>query len=415
MSGNDGSTSIEGIGGSENDWWGAALRTFLEAPEPVPFDFCERPVQHCSPEGRRHEAATLADGVRFWSGMASLLGLSRLERVMADICESCQGQPVSTPMLEALLLARSGDPSVVDAFHRFVYGLADPSPAPELWLRDAVEDGGADYWAGAFWDSPDLWVRHHDDGGTSHQTPSRDADNWLHARIRNKASAGHGDHFVVAFQSRGFAGTQFTFPADFLPCTAATAEFALTPGETRVIKARWPRALVPPPSAHSCLLAAVISRADHPIAGRHAWEHNNLVQKNLSLVALSPGQSASIPVVLGNWLPGGDTRFELEAVIPHGASLDVSLVHPSGELFRNAELPASALDDAAPRGRRVAFSKIAKVPIALAPFSQSRVAFELRAPADSKPANPFKVHLVQRNPRTQHIVGGIAVEVTIRR
>ena len=77
---------------------------------------------------------------------------------------------------------------LVDAFHRFVYGLDDPAPAPELWLRDAREDTGADHSSGTFWDSPDLWLRNRDDGGIAHENPRAGEDNWLHARVRNKAS-----------------------------------------------------------------------------------------------------------------------------------------------------------------------------------------------------------------------------------
>jgi hypothetical protein len=30
----------------------------------------------------------------------------------------------------------AGAPDVVDGFHHFIYGFADPSPRPDLWLRD---------------------------------------------------------------------------------------------------------------------------------------------------------------------------------------------------------------------------------------------------------------------------------------
>ncbi|HWO10710.1 MAG TPA: hypothetical protein VNN80_14555, partial [Polyangiaceae bacterium] len=247
-------------------------------------------------------------------------------------------------------------------------------------------------------------------------------------------------------QARGFAGTQFTYPADFLPCTAAKAEFDLAPGETRIVKARWPRDLVPAPGTHSCLLASIITRADHPVAGRQASEHNNLAQKNLIIVSLAPAEAVSIPVVLGNWHLAGDSRFDLELLVPALAPVEVSLTHKSREFFQGAELPLRELASAppneaaaapsldcggsvvpasnatggaapsTPRGWKLTFSNTAKpvLPITLAPFSQTHVNLELSAPPHCKPANPFKVHFVQRNPRTRQIVGGIAVEVLVR-
>jgi hypothetical protein len=439
-------------------WWGEAFTAFRADAESqaIPFDFSDPPVVLCSrdPWQRHTPAHAGTDGASFWKGMAALLGSACLDQLMAELYAAHRGHPVSTQMIEELLLAKSGNPSVVDAFHRFVYGLADPSPLPELWIRDAVEDPGADHWAGTFWDSPDVWVRHQDDGGTSHQSPRSGQDNWLHARVRNRARAGHAAHFVVSFRTRGFSGSQFTYPADFFPCTAAKAEFDLAPGEWRVVKARWPRALVPAPGEHSCLLASVIARSDHPAPGRHVWEHNNLAQKNLTSVELAPGSSRLLPVVLGNSFAHGEPQFELEVLLPTQAPVEVSLLHTTREFFRESELsvveltpgsfqepPVSprsldcsgsiggpeAREGAAgqlggasaarfARGWELTFPKgpAPKLPITITPFSQTVVGLKLTAPVSARPANPFKVHLVQRNRRTRQIVGGVAVEVLVK-
>jgi hypothetical protein len=227
---------------------------------------------------QRHTVANAySDGSRFWQGMASLLGVPTLNSLMAELYQTHRGQPLSTQNVEEFLLRRSGNTAVVDAFHRFVYGLADSS-TPDLWLRDEVGHGGTHPWAGAFWDSPDLWVRTQDDGGTTHQSPEHGQDNWFHARVRNRSGAGAA-HFAVTFHARGFAGTQFSFPADFLPCIAGKVEFDLAPGANRIVKARWPRALVPAAGTHTCLLASVVARGDATPAGRRVWEHNNLAQR----------------------------------------------------------------------------------------------------------------------------------------
>jgi hypothetical protein len=230
-------------------WWDEGFTTFHDdgADDVIPFDFSDPPVLLCSrdPWQRHTPSNAYTDGSNFWKGMASLLGVSNLNVLMGDLYDTHKGNPVSTQMIEGFLLS-SGEARVVDAFHRFVYGLSDPSPAPDLWIKDDPAHGGADQWEGAFWDSPDLWVRNADDGGTDHQSPEYGQDNWFHARVRNKAGAGEAEHFVVTFHSRGFASTQFVYPADFLPCITAKAEFALAPNDTRIVKAPWPRELVPP-------------------------------------------------------------------------------------------------------------------------------------------------------------------------
>jgi hypothetical protein len=75
--------------------------------------------------------------------MASLLGVSNLNVLMGDLYDTHKGNPVSTQMIEEFLLS-SGEAQVVDAFHRFVYGLSDPTPAPDLWIKDDPAHGGAD-------------------------------------------------------------------------------------------------------------------------------------------------------------------------------------------------------------------------------------------------------------------------------
>jgi hypothetical protein len=107
------------------------------------------------------------------------------------------------------------------------------------------------------------------------------------------------------------------------------SNFDLAPGAATVVKARWPADRVPPPGTHACWLAAVFTRLDMPAAGRHAWKHNNLTQKNLAVVDLVPNDWFLLPfvvdrltferrpVVLEVWRPEG---FERMAVAVHQAS-----------------------------------------------------------------------------------------------
>jgi hypothetical protein len=443
-------------------WWDEGFTTFHDdgADDAIPFDFSDPPVLLCSrdPWQRHTPSNSYTNGSNFWKGMASLLGVSNLNALMGDIYASHKGNPVSTQMIEEFLLRKSGNAQVVDAFHRFVYGLSNPSPTPDLWIKDDPTHGGADQWGGVFWDSPDLWTRNADDGGTTHQPPEYGQDNWLYARVRNKAGAGAADHFVVAFHSRGFAGTEFVYPADFLPCIAAKSEFDLAPGNTRIVKARWPRALVPSAGTHTCLLASVITRGDHPVANRHVWEHNNLAQKNLTVVDLLPDTFMILPVVIANWQRELDPMFDLEVWKARtAAGVNLSLIHRSKEFFRlakaevkrfNPEFTKPALlpeqirlecggyipgPPSVDRGRimtsdtpdlvlrrfpdsweaRFPEGVKARMAVEIPPFTQRVVGLKVALRAQAKIGQSLKLHFVQRHSATQQIVGGVAVQVNV--
>jgi hypothetical protein len=443
-------------------WWDEGFTTFHDdgADDAIPFDFSDPPVLLCSrdPWQRHTPSNSYTDGSNFWKGMASLLGVSNLNLLMGDLYDSHKGNPVSTQMIEEFLLSRSSETQIVDAFHRFVYGLADPSPTPDLWIKDDPAHGGADQWGGTFWDSPDLWIRNADDGGTGHQSPEYGQDNWFHARVRNQAGAGEAEHFVVTFHSRGFAGTQFVYPADFLPCITAKAEFDLAPGDTRIVKAPWPRALVPPAGSHTCLLASVITRGDHPVASRHVWEHNNLAQKNLTVVDLLPNTFMILPIVIANWRRELDPIFNLEVWKPRtAAGVNLSLIHRSKEFFRlakaevkrfkpeftNPVLPpeqirlecggyipgppsvdrrrimTSDTPDLVlrrfPDSWEARFSEgvIARMAVEIPPYNQKVVGLKVALPDQAQIGKSLKLHFVQRHSATQQIVGGVALQVNV--
>lgn len=448
-------------------WWDEGFTTFHDdgADDTQAFDFSAPPVRLCSRDPwQRHtpnsiNLSSYTDGSRFWRGMASLLGVSVVNELLAQLYQANKGNPVSTAQIEEFLLCRSGNVGVVEAFHRFIYGFGNPPTAPDLWLRDDPGHMGADFWNGTFWDSPDLWIRNADDGGTTHQQPEYGQDNWFHARVRNRSATGSAQHFALTFHARGFAGTQFAWPADFMPCMAAKAEFELGPGATRVVKARWPRALVPPAGSHTCLLASVITVGDQPIAGRHVWEHNNLAQKNLSVVDLVANEFMILPLVLASRLDRFDGDWELDLWRPEASgALEISLLHQSKDFFRdasakklrpfrpefnatvrhrpvielecgahlshgaageNGRILTSATPDLVLRSFEGAwqfpFEAKAKVRVAvvLPPFSQRSVGLLLKARKDAPVGAVYRLDLVQRHPKRRRNVGGVAIEVRI--
>ena len=442
-------------------WWDEGFTQFHDdgADDVIPFDFTDPPVMLCSRDPwQRHtpsgSPSAYLEGNLFWKGIASQIGVGTLNDLMSDFYVEHKGNPVSTQMIEEFLLAKSGNDDVVDAFHRFAYGFGNPSPVPDLWMRDETGDPGDDLWGGVFWDSPDLWIRNTDDNGLGHQSPEFGQDNWFHARVRNKAASGTAQHFVVTFHHRGFLGTQFEYPADFLPCIAAKADFELAAGDTRVVKARWPRALVPPEDTHTCLLASVITRSDHPVAGRHVWEDNNLAQKNLVVVDLEPDEMfVVLPIVIRNWRLRFDPLFEIEVWGPKTLDgLNISLLHRSKDFFKTSKAEikpfmaqrgrlsrdkltqldcGGAFDTRADLTHRLSSTKpeallrrfpnsweavfenreVAKLAVRIPAMTQSVVGLKLEVTEKFKTKKYARLHFVQRSAKTKQIVGGVAIHL----
>ncbi|WJN57542.1 HAD family hydrolase [Pseudomonas sp. SO81] len=438
-------------------WFDEAWTTYHDngAAGSLPFNFADAPLALCSrnPWVRVTHGSSYGSGERFWKGMAALLGVAPLNALMKDFYLARYPRPVKTEELECFLLARGGNPSCVDAFQRFVYGLGDPSPQPDLWLRDDTGDPGADDWAGRFWDSPDLWVRNRDDDGLQHQNLEYGQDNWIHARVRNRSSTATARHFLLSFNIKQYAGSQFVYPADFLPAVTAAADFELGPGESRILKARLPRSAVPAPGSHPCLLAALFTRFDHPQAGRHVWQQNNLAQKNLSVVDLKPNAWIVLPVLAVSLRPRLARTVEFELRRPKGlddlqASLLLdkgsvppklragALVLPSAQplaLDKSAHLDCAAcqplasadrlelLTSAQPARLAESFSAAlelpfaqgttARLPVRLEPLQAQQIGLRVTVPAQAKRGSSFIVDLLQRE--NGKVVGGVALRINV--
>lgn len=438
-------------------WFDEAWTTYHDggAAGVQPFDFSEAALALCprNPWVRVTHGSSYGAGERFWEGMAALLGVVPLQALMKDFYQARHPRPVKTEDLECFLLARGANPTCVDAFHRFVYGLADPAQLPDLWLRDDSGDPGANDWAGRFWDSPDLWVRNRDDDGLEHQNLEYGQDNWIHARVRNRSAAAHARHLVVSFNVKQYAGSQFVYPGDFLPAVTAAADFELGPGESRILKARLPRSAVPPPGSHPCLLAALFTRFDHPQAGRHVWQQNNLAQKNLSVVDLKPNTWIVLPLLAFSLRPRLTRTVEFELRRPKGLeSLQASLLlnkaavpvparaaasvlsaPPPSAAVRGAHLDCACLPQevvvrrepltsdqperliaAFPGALELSFAVggAAVLPVRVPPQQAQRVGLRVTVPANAKRGSSLLVDLVQRE--NGKVVGGVALRINVR-
>ncbi|HEY9421730.1 MAG TPA: hypothetical protein VIW92_09970, partial [Thermoanaerobaculia bacterium] len=221
---------------------------------------------------------------------------------------------------------------MLNSFHD--RGILRSNSGVDLYIREDAADPGADAFVGpVFWNSPDLWVRNSDDGGTTHQNPEFGQDNWFYARVSNRGTQ-PARAFVVTFNVKPWAGVQFVYPGDFIPYISAAVGYDLAPGASAIVKAKWPEALVPATGTHACWLASVYTPVDPVPAGRHVWEHNNLAQKNLTVVDVIPGDGVTIPVQIGSQFLQNPERYRLEVLRPRTwPNLPVAITHPRPEVL----------------------------------------------------------------------------------
>jgi hypothetical protein len=203
-------------------------------------------------------------------------------------------------------------------------GILPIDPAADVYVRDdAADPGTTAYHSPTFWDSPDVWIRNHDDNGTTHEQPVAGQDNWFYARVRNRGTA-MARAFVVTFNVKLWLGTEFVYPADFSPYISAAPGFGLAPGGTLVVKARWPAALVPASGSHGCILVSVFSPREPIPAGAHVWEQPNLGQKNTVVRAAGSGDTVSFTFRFGNLLRAKGEIATLEVRNPDRLPLRVA-------------------------------------------------------------------------------------------
>lgn len=425
---------------SQNDgWWDEGWTTFVTTGAgSVPFDFSDPSLELYSQNQwvRTTSSLSYTGGKDIFAGLSALMGRPALDSAMSAFYTERTRKLATTLELEGAMLCSAADETVVDAFHRFVYGFEEPVSPPDLWMRDDVGHTGDEDWGGAFWNSPDLWIRHADDEGTTHQGPMEGIDNWFYARVRNRGSSS-AQHFMVTFTVKPWAGTEFVYPTDFIPCTAATGGFELAPDEEKIVSVKWPAASVPPAGTHACLLASVIARGDHPSAGDHVWQDNNLAQRNLTIEALDSDGWVVVPVLVGNKAFRARS-LALELVRPQGnADMAATILRPvrrkprpaktdhldcggadekrrtpahhvwtnkRGDSWASAHFKGAA-EMKLKAGRRIPFRLFSKNGFPVL------IGLRLQVPRNAKKGSILLSHLFER--RRKRIVGGISVQINV--
>jgi hypothetical protein len=166
--------------------------------------------------------------------------------------------------------------------------------APDVWTKDNDEDNGDVPSDHPWWVSPDIWVRHADDGGLVHQNPVAFRGNTIYVRLRNRGTrAASGE--VGVFWDRSRIG----WPCKIWSPNVGTIPFEdLAPGEVRMVSLAWtPRE----PGRHG--LHTVIEAEGDP-ADRSApcsphrprWD-NNVSWRNVIVYFRPPKEGRSLLAV----------------------------------------------------------------------------------------------------------------------
>ncbi len=199
--------------------------------------------------------------------------------------------------------------------------------AADLMIKDAPGDTGIEpFTAGNFWDFSDIVVRINDDGVFVPSNPpqsknvERGQANYIYVRLTNNGPR-EARNVTVSTRITPFVGLQFVYPQDWTLVNAThvspapiTTSFANVPaGGTVMAKFRIEAAETDTlygwqegSGWHGCLLAVVNADNDYafataPLTGDPiSARRNNLAQRNLSVIDVLAGASASFPFIAGS-------------------------------------------------------------------------------------------------------------------
>lgn len=152
----------------------------------------------------------------------------------------------------------------------------------DAWTKDNPHDDGSipsgvNNWYG----SPDIWVRHNDDGGLIHQDPIAGITNTVYVRLRNRGNVPVSGTLDVTWIEPSL-GVRC---GDWAPI--GTVAFSdLLPGEQRIVSTPW----IPSRTGHSCMQSIIDAVGDPYNRGLECapewvpWD-NNISWRNINIFA----------------------------------------------------------------------------------------------------------------------------------
>ncbi len=170
------------------------------------------------------------------------------------------------------------------AEHNMTADTGDRASLADVYIRDNMDDAGETPSEGNKFNSPDIWLRHNDDGMESHQIARPGEVNWLYVRAWNlgpQVATGVSATLYQALASPGI------WPEDWQ--VLGDVAFADIPvGESATTTLTW----TPPDTGPNCFFAR-LSSAEDPV--QHEWSvrnDNNVAQKSLIVLRIKPGARA---------------------------------------------------------------------------------------------------------------------------
>lgn len=194
-------------------------------------------------------------------------------------------------------------------------------PLADTFVRENLSDAGDVPSSGAWWASPDIWVKQDAttpipalawSDPTPHENARRGQDNAVFCRVRNRGAAAAPAVYVRAMLTH-WAGLEFVYPDDFQPSNNVGSPLPsplvpgtyligqtridnLAAGDDEIVKFVWPQALIPPETVvvgsatvhwHPCLLVeasphdgpAPVGGLSVPVQG-----NSNVAQRNIKIV-----------------------------------------------------------------------------------------------------------------------------------
>ncbi len=88
----------------------------------------------------------------------------------------------------------------------------------------------------AWWESPDIWVRHQRDGVEAHQNPQGSRTNYVYVKVRNRGTATMTAISVDLYWAAGAAA--IPWPSGWTRINTATIA-SLAPGMTATVSLPW--------------------------------------------------------------------------------------------------------------------------------------------------------------------------------
>jgi ABC-type transport system substrate-binding protein len=210
------------------------------------------------------------------------------------------------------LLSGDGDPSNDQETKNLV---VSATAHYDAYTRDNTSDLGS-VCQSAWWQSPDIVVRHQDDGVRHHQDPILGQTNYVYVRVRNIGNATISD---------GKVNVYWHAPSSAIICgnwglinPSPISVGTLAPGQSVWVKTTW----VPPIEGHTCLMSEFWS-GDDPITRQCEVPcDNNIAQRNVEVVA----GGAQTQALLG----AGQSIVQFEVTNVRDLPADVDLIVERG-------------------------------------------------------------------------------------